>query len=318
VNYTFRTAAQTTTPPPATGGSWQQTTATDFGGGTAAGVTVADTAGGELQLAPALRDDFDAAPGSQWSVDTWNSGGSSTASGGILSIAGQQLSSSATFGATSVEGRVAFGAARNQEFGLATELQTADASWAIFSTKGTTNTLYARVNVGGGVSEGVSLGAIPSGFHTYRIQPVAGGFSFYVDDVRKTTINLSFAAGTATRVMMSAVYPAPQPALRVDWVRVPSYAAQGTFTSAAYDAGASADWTTAKWTANLPAGTSIRVETSTGDSATPDSTWSAWAAVDADGTITSPNGRYARYRVTLISADGASTPTLYDITLNRA
>jgi hypothetical protein len=82
------------------------------------------------------------------------------------------------------------------------------------------------------------------------------------------------------------------------------------------DAGSSVAWTTATWNANLPAGTSLIVETSTGNTAIPDSTWSGWSAVAADGTITSPAGQYIHYRFTLKSNDASVTPTVFDITLN--
>jgi hypothetical protein len=84
------------------------------------------------------------------------------------------------------------------------------------------------------------------------------------------------------------------------------------------DAGSATNWTSATWNANLPPGTSILVETSTGSTATPDSSWSAWSAVNSDGTITSPANQYIRYRITLTTTDPFAVPTVFDITLNHA
>ena len=65
-----------------------------------------------------------------------------------------------------------------------------------------------------------------------------------------------------------------------------------------------------------PANTGIRVETSSGNTPTPgDGTWSAWAAVTADGTIASPSARYIRYRVTFTTNDPSATAVLNDVAL---
>jgi hypothetical protein len=70
------------------------------------------------------------------------------------------------------------------------------------------------------------------------------------------------------------------------------------------------------WNATLPAGTSMTVETRTGDTASPDATWSDWSTVDSSGKITSPAGRYIVYRITLSTADASVSPTVFDLTLN--
>jgi hypothetical protein len=92
-----------------------------------------------------------------------------------------------------------------------------------------------------------------------------------------------------------------------------TYQASGTLTSAVFDAGAVVTWLAAKWDASLPAGTSITVQTRGGNTAAPDASWSAWAAVTNGGSISSPRGRYFQYRVTLTTTNATLTPTLYDI-----
>jgi hypothetical protein len=298
-------------------GDWHQASAADFNAGTQSGTAVADPTNGGLQLAPAFFDDFNRTSlGAAWTSSTWTSGGTTTLSGGILSVVGAEAVSAQTVGTTPVEARVSFGASTYQHFGLATDLSSVSGnSWAIFSTNGTTNTLFARVNVGGSTND-VSLGALPSGYHVYRVQPVAGAVRFYVDGTLKTTIPASFASGVPLRIALSAYNNNPRQPLKVDWVRLASYPASGTFTSAVYDAGRLVTWGTALWTVNLPAGTTITVQTRSGNSAAPDSTWSAWAPVSNNGTVSSPASRYLQYRVVLTTPDPTLTPVLLSIDFN--
>jgi parallel beta-helix repeat protein len=311
-NFTFTTASTPTNPTPT--GSKTQTTTTDFKSGDKAGVAITNSAGGELQLRKLWDEQFDgAALGSWWTVNNWSTAGTQAVSNGILSLAGSQVRGDSSFGSVPVTARVAFAAAPYQHVGLATDMaDVAGNSWAVFSTNGTTNTLYARVN-NNGTTRDVSLGALPTGFHTYRIQPVSGGFSFYVDDVLKTTISQTIAS-TAMKVTLSAYNASP--ALQADWIEVPTRVSSGTYNSSVLDAGSGNTWDSASWSANLPAGTSMTVETRTGNSATPDSTWSAWSRVDSAGNITSPAGRYVVYRITLSTANTSVSPTVFDVTLS--
>src|SRR5205823_3273026 len=122
-------------------------------------------------------------------------------------------------------------------------------------------------------------GRLPTGFHTYRVQPIATGFQFYIDDVLKATVGITFPAGAPTRIVLSAFNGAPD--LQADWVRLTDYTTTGTFTSTVFDAGQSVAWQVANWTASVPAGTALTVEVSTSNSAT--GGWSNWIA-PANGT----------------------------------
>jgi methionine-rich copper-binding protein CopC len=293
---------------------WMQNTAADFSTGTGTNVAVTNTSGGELQLASALSDEFTGtALGSAWATTKWVTSGSATVSNGILTVLGAHVDSVQTFTNTGVEARLTIGAAANQLFGLATSVATSTGNyWAVFTTKGTTGTLYAEVNVAGTLTD-VSLGKLPTGYHAYKVQPVSGGFQFYLDGTLKTTISTTFPSGTALHVSLSAKSGSPKPAMLADWVHVLAYASSGVYTSAVFDATRIVNWGTVNWDALLPAGTSIQVETSSGDTATPDGTWSAWSQVTDGGAITSPPARYLRYRITLTTSDPSLTPTLLDI-----
>src|SRR5262249_23027348 len=158
---------------------WQQTTAADFNAGTQDNTVVTNITGGEVQLALNIADDFSGSVlGSSWTPHSWTGGDASLTvalSGGILTVARSEILSTQAVAGTPVEGLVSF-SAPYQHFGLATDVgAVAGNYWAIFSTMGTNNTLFARVNANGFTTD-VSLGALPTGFHTYRVQPIAGAF----------------------------------------------------------------------------------------------------------------------------------------------
>jgi methionine-rich copper-binding protein CopC len=291
-----------------TAGVWVQTTAADFAAGTVNGTTVTSAGGGAVQLASNFSDDFNGTSlnGSAWTTAVWNSGGGATVAGSVASVSGAEILSTQTFVGIPVEANMAFAAAPWQHFGLATDFAAVAGNyWAIFSTMGTTNTLFARVNINGATQD-VSLGALPSGFHVYRVEPVAGVFSFYIDGVLKATLNGAAPSGTALKIAFSS-YLTGQ-ALQVDWVRQMG----GTFSSSVLNAGGVVTWGAVNWTASVPAGTQLIVLTRTGNTATPDGTWSNWAVDTNGGTVASPAGRYLQYMVIFITTDPSSTPALND------
>jgi methionine-rich copper-binding protein CopC len=304
-----------------TAGNVAQTSVADFSTGTTTGTSVTDSAGGEIELTAVLRDDFaGAALGSSWTSSSWASeGGGPTAitvATGALSVAGGQVRSVSTFANTPIEGRVSFGAAPYQNFGWTTGLSSASGNyWAMFGTYNTPDTLFARVNVNGAETN-VNLGGLPAGFHLYRIRPITDGLAFYVDDVLRTTVNApGLPTTTALSAVLSSFAGAPQPALQADWVRVNSFGTSGTFVSSVLDAGRAVTWGTIDWTAALPPGTSIAVQTRTGNTDAPDGTWSVWSANTDGGVITSPSGRYIQYLITLTTSEPTATPELTDILL---
>ena len=82
-----------------------------------------------------------------------------------------------------------------------------------------------------------------------------------------------------------------------------------------YDAGQGMTWQSLSWTtASLPSGATMVLEVSTGDTSTPDRTWSAWTAVANGGDIPVP-GRYLRYRVRVLAANSSLTTVPVKISL---
>jgi hypothetical protein len=226
-------------------------------------VVVTEEGGGALQLGSTFDESFNGASlDSSWATSSWTSQGGGTTnvavSAGAISVQGAMVATTATYPGIGVEGRVNFAANPYQHFGLATDLDdVVGRYWAIFSTGGRNDTLYARVNVSG-VTQNLELGVLPSGFHNYKILPKPGGVEFYVDDVLRTTVNLTFPAGTPMKVAFSSFNGGA--ALQADWARVVNFKTTGTFTSTVFDAGSSVSWHRASWTANVPAGATVKVE----------------------------------------------------------
>jgi len=93
--------------------------------------------------------------------------------------------------------------------------------------------------------------------------------------------------------------------------------ADGSYESPTHDCGLNSKWGSVGWNADLPKGASVQLQTRSGNSAQPDSTWSAWSALySATGDrISSPQGRFIQYRAILKAGDAFSSPTLKDVNI---
>src|SRR5262245_2689323 len=302
-----------------TRGTLVHTSAADFGSGTNDGTLVTDKSGGEIQLAPVLNEEFTGTSlnATNWTSNSWTPiGGGATVINfafGSLALGGAEILSNQSFANTGVEARLDFGGQPWRHFGLATELDTTAGNyWAIFSTRGTTDRLYARVNANG-ITTDVDIGALGSGYHTYLVRPTANGFDFVVDGELRTSVAASFQTSTPMKAAMSD-FNASQPLFLADWVRFLNYNTNqtGTFTSSVFDAGQTVEWDSASWTAHLPAGTSVKVEMMSSVDGT---NWSSWFEIGTSGSDSnSPNGRYMKYRIMLATTNATTTPVVKDIT----
>lgn len=96
------------------------------------------------------------------------------------------------------------------------------------------------------------------------------------------------------------------------FVMEPASGTRGTFVSKVKDSETVSGWGRLRWEAALPAGTSVQVQTRTGNTSSPDTTWSDWSpAYDrAEGSpVTSPRARFIQLKATLAGKAGA-TPVL--------
>jgi sugar lactone lactonase YvrE len=95
----------------------------------------------------------------------------------------------------------------------------------------------------------------------------------------------------------------------------PSPARRGTYDSDVRDAGTVASWGVIRWRASAR-GPQVQIFTRSGNTATPDETWSAWSKpyTNADGEqIASPNARYLQWRAVLTS-ESDPPPVLTSVT----
>jgi hypothetical protein len=93
-------------------------------------------------------------------------------------------------------------------------------------------------------------------------------------------------------------------------------AERGTYLSDVRDAQTVAAWGALRWRATVPSGTKIEIATRSGNTRTPDETWSDWSNAYADGegsAITSPRARYLQWRAVMTGARG-SVPLLTSVT----
>ena len=91
---------------------------------------------------------------------------------------------------------------------------------------------------------------------------------------------------------------------------------RGTYTSDVRDAQTVALWGTIKWEATTPDGSRLEVSTRSGNTSTPDETWSDWSSTYSDhegSSITSPRARYLQWRATLTAGKG-DAPLLTSVT----
>ena len=107
------------------------------------------------------------------------------------------------------------------------------------------------------------------------------------------------------------------PELAVDWMRMSPYPATGTFDSRILDAGQAADWALS-WTEATPAGTDVALSVRTGNTPTPDGTWSSFTPIATSGGAIGGNSRYLQYRAELSTTDPTRTPVLSEVAASFA
>lgn len=93
-------------------------------------------------------------------------------------------------------------------------------------------------------------------------------------------------------------------------------AERGTYTSDVRDAETVAAWGAIRWRAVVPSGTNVEISTRSGNTRTPDETWSNWSAPYKDreaSAVTSPRARYLQWRAVL-TGGRTGAPLLTSVT----
>jgi N,N-dimethylformamidase beta subunit-like, C-terminal/Domain of unknown function (DUF4082)/Bacterial Ig-like domain/Bacterial Ig domain/Purple acid Phosphatase, N-terminal domain len=303
--------------------SFTDTTVADFTAGSLdANTRIWQTGDGELILRPTEGDEFSGGPGlpTGWASCPWTTpetcapGTGGTVSGGSLRVNGSYARTVATYGSgRSLEFVASFGAQTFQHAGFGIDLNKS-ANWAIFSVQ-SNGTLAARTNNNGAATVTQLSSALLGSPHLYRIEWGATDVRYYVDGSLVATHTASFGA-TQMRPIASDLNAA-LPELSVDWLRMSAYPGSATFNSRVFDAGsgASADWRALSWNASTPSGTEVALSVRTGDTATPDESWTAFSPIAVSGGDIPGSSRYLQYRAQLTTTNPAETPTLSNVSI---
>jgi len=161
----------------------------------------------------------------------------------------------------------------------------------------------------------------------YEAESYTGGY--YSDTGIDNTITIG-TSGTytwTTKVWFVSVckYASPEPTVSSVGSEEGPYYSSGEFQSRVIDTTeVGTVWGQISWGENTPNGTNIKLKTRTGDTATPDGTWSSWYPVDgwyevAAGTpIGSPRARYIQYLSSFTTTVSTQTPQLLEVNIQFA
>jgi methionine-rich copper-binding protein CopC len=286
-------------------------TVADFTAGTASSTYVAANSDGEVVLTPTAVTEFTGTTlPSGWTA-TNGSGGSAAVAGGAVTLTNSTLTTSATFtSGKSLETIATLG--KNQSIGW---VSSSSSSLKFSYTVSATNQLIANVNDGAftNTTSTVATGWTPAS-HKFRIELNSSSVTFYLDDVQKFTRSINLFVSNLRPSLSDTV--TTDGGLLVDWVRVGPYAASGTFTSRVLDGKAQVGWDALTWISVVPTGTTVVMRARTGDTATPDGSWSAYATIPSSGGLVNKTSRYIQYQLSYTSTGTRYvTPAVLSVTV---
>ena len=292
------------------------TTVADFSAGTAGTTTyVSDTAGGEVILAPTVGTEFSGTTlPAGWINTVLAAGGTTVVANGSMTIAGTSVLAPVTYGpGRTLEFVATFGGGKNQNVGLG--LTTAlIAPFAMFGTK-TDGQFYARSVAPGQAFETPIAGSWFGTPHRFRIDYGTTTVTYWIDGVQKVVHTISYPAKSSGMRPAATDLTLDGSTVKVDWMRMTPYAATGSYMSAVFDAAKTATWVSLNWTATTPAGTTVAVKYRTGNTATPDATWTAFTAAPTPGAALTGTSRYLQFMITETTSIPAQTPVVTDVTI---
>ena len=304
-SWTFTTAAA----PPS---GFTDTTVADFSAGTPdAAVTVVETADGELILTPTAGSEFSgSALPAGWETTLWDASGSATVGSGRLTLDAARVGTSALYDpGRTLEFVATFGAQAYEHVGFGVDYNNTP-YWAMFSTFNGGGGLYARTNNNGSTVDTLIAGSLVGSSHRYRIDWLADSVVFSVDG---TVVHTQPAAIAAQMRPLASDYLPGGATLSLDWLRLSPYASPGSFLSRIFDAGSSVSWGAFSWNGQTPAGSTLRLYVRTGNTPTPDGSWSEFTELPSSGASVARSSRYLQYRADLASSDPAQTPVLESV-----
>jgi sugar lactone lactonase YvrE len=99
---------------------------------------------------------------------------------------------------------------------------------------------------------------------------------------------------------------------------VQTHSSNGTFYSDVKDTGTPSSWGRINWKSEAPSGTTISLSTRSGNTKSPDDTWSDWSGAGLDPAgqqIGSPKGRFIQWKAELRTASNEITPVIRSVRL---
>ena len=328
------------TPPPPLGFATpnpilHDTLSVDFAAGSSTGTYVAESGDGEVTLAPAKGSEFSGTTmPAGWATTIWSLGGSATLGGGKLTVDGARVASCVDVvgvcqeqfnlaPGTSLEYVATFTGDPYQHSGLGQTLESSFEPFGLFSTSwtDTDGVFHSGGSLGvrtynGSDAAGETRTNLGPGFlnapHRFRIDWLPSQMVYSIDGVQVASHSVAVTA--FMRPVAASDFNAFSGNIVVDWVRTAPYAASGTFLSRVFDATTGVNWNNVSWVADLPAGTTLAMSVRTGGTATPDSTWSAFAPVVPGAIIM--QSRYIQYRAVMTTADLTRTPSLAEVMIS--
>jgi hypothetical protein len=294
----------------APGSGWMTSDVREFQAGTIGkGSYLANTSGGEIMLAPLAADEFvGTALSSWWAVQGLL--GSVTVANGAAVLDNREMTYKATYSSgRSLDFAATFSGDSDQFVGLSSLMFVMDNQGRLFA-----QTVSPSPNA---VIRTLIPGSWAGKPHQFRITWNSKNVVYTIDGAMVATHSVSFAK-SVKMAPVAADRALGNGKLVIDWVRLGGYTALGTYTSAVHDAGAAISSATAAWLANVPQGTTMRIEISSGNTPQPDSSWSAFAAMPGSGIPIAVSGRYLQFRAVMTTSLGAVTPVLNEVVVTYA
>jgi hypothetical protein len=292
--------------------AWVNTSVADFASGTVdAGTYVSRTNNGEVILAPALGTEFQGKSlQAGWTSTVLAPNGAVAVSTNTASIDGASVVGGGAFSSgRSLEFTGQFSGAAGQWAGLTANGSLQGGSYAVFGAKAA-NTLVVRSFVSGTPVETAVAGYKFAQAHKFRIDWNANTIVYSIDDKLVASQTVAIGQTMQPTALDTTVGDG---ALQLSYMRLTPYAASGTYTSAVFDAGAVVTWMNMGWTSTVPAGTTAVVSYRSGNTPTPDGTWTAFTPVPASGAI-GGSSRYLQFSIRETTSDAGQTPVVKDVT----
>ena len=177
------------------------------------------------------------------------------------------------------------------------------------NTDGTTELMYSSedhiLDIKAGTEEDALL--LSTGKRSKLVQ---------LDKVKKSTILLKTAEDQITSMITGGkIYLATANPGNI-YELVHNHSANGTYFSNVKDTLTPSSWGRVTWKGETPAGTTVTVSTRSGNTRTPDDTWSGWSNAGNDPSgqqIASPKGRFLQWRAELNTTNSKVSPILRSV-----